>query len=122
MKQRPHNRTMLFVKITSKPVLYSLSLFYSSFTVYKSRDSLSLPHSQIPNPTAQIFAFSISLSLPKAQMVRPVTVPDDLYCLSPTKMEPRELPEPDVQILTSGGLRIPAHCSILVFYSNNFFF
>ncbi|KAH7528307.1 BTB/POZ and TAZ domain-containing protein 1 [Ziziphus jujuba] len=49
----------------------------------------------------------------KAQMVRPVTLPHDLYCLSPTNSGPRELPEPDVQILTSGGLRIPAHSSIL---------
>ncbi|GMJ00088.1 hypothetical protein HRI_003678000 [Hibiscus trionum] len=28
-----------------------------------------------------------------------------------------ELPEPDVQILTSGGLRIPAHSSILAIVS-----
>ncbi|KAF3438646.1 hypothetical protein FNV43_RR21410 [Rhamnella rubrinervis] len=46
-------------------------------------------------------------------MVQPRSLPDDLYRLSPTNSEPRELPEPDVQILTSGGLRIPAHSSIL---------
>ncbi|PON85246.1 Voltage dependent potassium channel [Trema orientale] len=38
---------------------------------------------------------------------------DDLYGLSSAKSEPRKLPEPDVHILTSDGLRIPAHSSIL---------
>ncbi|PON72361.1 Voltage dependent potassium channel [Parasponia andersonii] len=38
---------------------------------------------------------------------------DDLYGLSSAKSVPRELPEPDVHILTSDGLRIPAHSSIL---------
>lgn len=39
---------------------------------------------------------------------------DDLYGFSPIKSEPRELPEPDLYIITSDGLRIPAHSSILV--------
>ncbi|KAL5544032.1 hypothetical protein UlMin_007816 [Ulmus minor] len=48
----------------------------------------------------------------------PITVADDLYGLSSTKSDiARELPEPDVQILTSGGLQIPVHSSILALVS-----
>lgn len=40
---------------------------------------------------------------------------DDLYGISPTNSDlRRELPESDVRILTSDGLRIPVHSSILV--------
>ncbi|KAM5571841.1 hypothetical protein ABKV19_012092 [Rosa sericea] len=44
-------------------------------------------------------------------------ISDDLYGLSPatspTKSGPRELPEPDIHILTRDAVRIPAHASIL---------
>ncbi|EXB94438.1 BTB/POZ and TAZ domain-containing protein 1 [Morus notabilis] len=39
---------------------------------------------------------------------------DDLYGISPVKSDlRRELPESDVRILTSGGLKIPVHSSVL---------
>jgi len=40
------------------------------------------------------------------------TISVNLYGQSPSTA--RELPEPDVHIITSGALRIPAHASILV--------
>ncbi|XP_022955243.1 BTB/POZ and TAZ domain-containing protein 1-like [Cucurbita moschata] len=63
-------------------------------------------------------------STPLATSVPPTALPDDLYCTLPASaasaaVQPiptsifRELPEPDVQILASGGLRIPAHSGIL---------
>lgn len=67
-------------------------------------------------------------STPLTTSVPPTALPDDLYCNFPattitatdTASQPippsifKELPEPDVQILTSSGLRIPAHSGILV--------
>lgn len=48
-------------------------------------------------------------------------ISDDLYgfspATSPAKSGPRELPEPDINILTRDAVRIPAHSSILVRYS-----
>ncbi|KAG6584117.1 BTB/POZ and TAZ domain-containing protein 1-like [Cucurbita moschata] len=60
-------------------------------------------------------------STPLAASVPPTALPDDLYCNFPATVVShivtssifRELPEPDVQILASGGLRIPAHSGIL---------
>ncbi|KAI5329666.1 hypothetical protein L3X38_029063 [Prunus dulcis] len=42
-----------------------------------------------------------------------INISDDLYGLSGTKSDPRDLPEPDVHIVTCDALRIPAHSSIL---------
>lgn len=42
---------------------------------------------------------------------------DTVYGKFETKSDQRELAEPDVHIFTSGGLRIPAHSSILVLHS-----
>ncbi|XP_023001280.1 BTB/POZ and TAZ domain-containing protein 1-like [Cucurbita maxima] len=60
-------------------------------------------------------------STPLAASIPPTALPDDLYCNFPATVVShivtssifRELPEPDVQILASGGLRIPAHSGIL---------
>lgn len=44
----------------------------------------------------------------------PADLYGDVYALEGKNPCPRELPEPDVYILTTGGHRIPAHSGILV--------
>lgn len=110
------SKYLIFLVLYIKPV-ETFNLFIVS--PQKTRLLYSIVYSYL---RLSQFLFAAFVSLQMETTHSGITnISDDLYGLSPAtspaKSGPRELPEPDINILTRDAVRIPAHSSILVRYS-----